>query len=240
MHFQSNIDLSHLGITQDKNINRNLSMEKLVEETVLNGEGVLGLNGSGKSTLLRIMAGVEEDFLGNAVLSKGYRVGYLEQEPQLDPDKTVKEVVQEGVQEVVDLLKEYDAAEALLNNSVFSTDGSTLEADRDLPIEFAAINVGYVNINYGDDSGAEFDSALSFYPDPKIQEIDSRVLSDVNSMSALRPVMEIEYLVEKMETFKILDTETLYRKSNSGKSIKPSTTIMVCRFQNSKTPILQI
>ena len=70
--------------------------------------GVLGLNGSGKSTLLRIMAGVEEDFLGNAVLSKGYRVGYLEQEPQLDPEKTVKEVVQEGVQEVVDLLKEYD------------------------------------------------------------------------------------------------------------------------------------
>ena len=62
--------------------------------------GVLGLNGSGKSTLLRIMAGVEEDFLGNAVLSKGYRVGYLEQEPQLDPEKTVKEVVQEGVQEV--------------------------------------------------------------------------------------------------------------------------------------------
>ncbi|MAM27102.1 MAG: hypothetical protein CL704_04015, partial [Chloroflexi bacterium] len=101
-----------------------------------------------------------------------------------------------------DLLKEYDAAEALLNNSVFSTDGSTLEADRDLPIEFAAINVGYVNINYGDDSGAEFDSALSFYPDPKIQEIDSRVLSDVNSMSALRHVMEIEYLVEKMEAFK--------------------------------------
>ena len=101
-----------------------------------------------------------------------------------------------------DLLKEYDAAEALLNNSVFSTDGSTLEADRDLPIEFAAINVGYVNINYGDDSGAEFNSALSFYPDPKIQEIDSRVLSDVNSMSALRHVMEIEYLVEKMEAFK--------------------------------------
>ena len=94
------------------------------------------------------------------------------------------------------------AAEALLNNSVFSTDGSTLEADRDLPIEFAAINVGYVNINYGDDPKAEFDSALSFYPDPKIQEIDSRVLSDVNSMSALRHVMEMEYLVDKMEAFK--------------------------------------
>ncbi|MQG06676.1 MAG: DNA double-strand break repair nuclease NurA, partial [SAR202 cluster bacterium] len=101
-----------------------------------------------------------------------------------------------------DLLQVNDAADALLNNSVFSTDGSTLEADRDLPIEFAAINVGYVNINYGDGSGAEFDSALSFYPDPKIQEIDSRVLSDVNSMSALRHVMEMEYLVDKMEAFK--------------------------------------
>ena len=64
-----------------------------------------------------------------------------------------------------DLLQVNNAAEALLNNSVFSTDGSTLEADRDLPIEFAAINVGYVNINYGEDPKAEFDSALSFYPD---------------------------------------------------------------------------
>jgi len=101
-----------------------------------------------------------------------------------------------------DLLQTNNSAETLVNNSVFSTDGSTLEADRDLPIEFAAINVGYVNINYGDDPKAEFDSALSFYPDPKIQEIDSRVLSDVNSMSALRHVMEMEYLVDKMEAFK--------------------------------------
>ncbi|MEE2742526.1 MAG: energy-dependent translational throttle protein EttA [Bdellovibrionota bacterium] len=87
--------------------------------------GVLGLNGSGKSTLLRIMAGVEEDFLGNAVLSKGYRVGYLEQEPQLDPEKTVKEVVQEGVQEVVDLLKEYDEISAKFETA---TDYDTLLA----------------------------------------------------------------------------------------------------------------
>ena len=101
-----------------------------------------------------------------------------------------------------DLLQVNDATEALLNNSVFSTDGSTLEADRDLPIEFAAINVGYVNINYGEDPKAEFDSALNFYPDPKIQEIDSRVLSDVNSMSALRHVMEMEYLADKMGDFK--------------------------------------
>ena len=105
-----------------------------------------------------------------------------------------------------DLLQVNNAAEALLNNSVFSTYVYTLEADRDLPIEFAAINVGYVNINYGDDPKAEFDSALSFFPDSKIQEIDSRVLSDVNSMSALRHVMEIEYLVEKIEAF----TKVLY------------------------------
>ena len=70
--------------------------------------GVLGLNGSGKSTLLKIMAGVDKDFNGEAVLSPGYTIGYLEQEPQLDPEKTVRQVVEEGVQEIVDLLREYD------------------------------------------------------------------------------------------------------------------------------------
>lgn len=70
--------------------------------------GVLGLNGAGKSTLLKIMAGVDTDHLGETTMSKGYSVGYLEQEPTLDPDKTVKEVVQEGCQEIVDLLKEFD------------------------------------------------------------------------------------------------------------------------------------
>ncbi|MCD6187583.1 MAG: energy-dependent translational throttle protein EttA [Desulfuromusa sp.] len=70
--------------------------------------GVLGLNGSGKSTLLRIMAGVDKEFNGEAVLSSGYSVGYLEQEPQLDDNKTVREVVQEGVQEIVDLLGEFE------------------------------------------------------------------------------------------------------------------------------------
>jgi len=70
--------------------------------------GVLGLNGSGKSTLLRIIAGVDEDYLGEISFSKGYPVGYLEQEPQLDDNKTVKEIVQEGAQEVVDLLQEFD------------------------------------------------------------------------------------------------------------------------------------
>ncbi len=70
--------------------------------------GVLGLNGSGKSSLLRILAGVDQDFLGQTVLSPGYTIGYLEQEPKLDETKTVKQIVEEGVQETVDLLKEYD------------------------------------------------------------------------------------------------------------------------------------
>jgi len=70
---------------------------------------VLGLNGSGKSSLLRIMAGVDKDFNGQAVLSQGYTVGYLEQEPQLDGAKTVRQIVEEGVQETVDLLAEFNA-----------------------------------------------------------------------------------------------------------------------------------
>jgi len=70
--------------------------------------GVLGLNGAGKSSLLRIMAGVDKEFNGEAVLSQGYSVGYLEQEPLVDCTKTVREVVEEGVQETVDLLKEFE------------------------------------------------------------------------------------------------------------------------------------
>src|SRR5512146_1238690 len=70
--------------------------------------GVLGLNGSGKSSLLKIMAGVDKEHVGEAVLSSGYTVGLLEQEPKLDPEKTVRQCVEEGVQEVVDLLAEYN------------------------------------------------------------------------------------------------------------------------------------
>lgn len=70
--------------------------------------GIIGLNGSGKSTLLKIIAGLDKSYQGNVVFSPGYSVGYLEQEPKLDPDKTVREVVEEGVAPVMALLKEYD------------------------------------------------------------------------------------------------------------------------------------
>ena len=70
--------------------------------------GIIGLNGSGKSTLMKIIAGIEKQYQGEVVWAPGYSVGYLEQEPQMDPNKTVLEVVQEGVQEVMDVLKEYE------------------------------------------------------------------------------------------------------------------------------------
>jgi sulfate-transporting ATPase len=70
--------------------------------------GVLGLNGAGKSSLLRIFAGVDKEFNGEAILSPGYAVGFVEQEPQLDSSKTVKEIVEEGVQKIVDLLNEFN------------------------------------------------------------------------------------------------------------------------------------
>ena len=87
--------------------------------------GVLGLNGSGKSTLLKIMAGLDTDHLGETTLSKGYTVGYLEQDPKLDPEKTVREVVQEGAQHVVDLLREFDEV-----NAAFGEEHSDAEMEK--------------------------------------------------------------------------------------------------------------
>src|SRR6478609_3724580 len=74
--------------------------------------GVLGLNGSGKSTLLRIMAGIDENYIGEISMSKGYTVGLLEQEPHLDESKTVIEVVREAVQPIVDMLAKYEEVNA--------------------------------------------------------------------------------------------------------------------------------
>jgi sulfate-transporting ATPase len=80
--------------------------------------GVLGLNGAGKSSLLKIIAGVDPNYVGEVTRSKGYSVGLLEQEPQLDQDKTVKEVVEEGRQEVIGLLNEYEAVSNKLGGNV--------------------------------------------------------------------------------------------------------------------------
>jgi ATP-binding cassette ChvD family protein len=87
--------------------------------------GVLGLNGAGKSTLLRIIAGVDQDYIGEITMSPGYSVGYLEQEPVLDETKTVRAIVEEGAQEIVDTLREFDEI-----NAKFGEDLTPEEMDR--------------------------------------------------------------------------------------------------------------
>src|SRR6266853_5424579 len=90
--------------------------------------GVIGLNGSGKSSLLRIMAGVDKEINGEAVLSPGYTVGYLEQEPLIDDSRTVREVVEEAVRETVDLLKEFDEINAKFGEEMSDEDMDKLLA----------------------------------------------------------------------------------------------------------------
>ena len=109
-------------------VNKNYNNKPIIKDISLSyfygaKIGVLGLNGSGKSTLLRIMAGVDKEFNGETMLSDGYSVGFLEQEPLIDCAKTVREVVEEGVQETVDLLKEFEEI-----NAAFADPDADMEA----------------------------------------------------------------------------------------------------------------
>ena len=90
--------------------------------------GIIGLNGSGKSTLLKIIAGIEKSYQGDVVFSPGYTVGYLEQEPRLDPEKTVKEIVQEGVQPILDLLAEYETVNLKFGDPEILEDPDKMDA----------------------------------------------------------------------------------------------------------------
>src|SRR6266478_2802213 len=88
--------------------------------------GVIGLNGSGKSSLLRILAGVAKEINGETVISQGYTVGYLEQEPLIDDSRTVREVVEEAVQETVNLLKEFEEINAKFAEEISDDDMNKL------------------------------------------------------------------------------------------------------------------
>ena len=90
--------------------------------------GILGLNGAGKSTVMKIIAGLDQNYQGEVVFSPGYSVGYLPQEPKLDESKTVKEIVQEGVQEIVDVLKEYDKINDQFMDEVIMNDADKMNA----------------------------------------------------------------------------------------------------------------
>ena len=103
--------------------------------------GVLGANGSGKSTLLRIIAGVDKNYTGEITFSKGYSVGLLEQEPQLDPTKTVKEVVQEGRQELMTMLRDYETISEKLGQEISADVMDTLiEKQGQLQEKIEAVN----------------------------------------------------------------------------------------------------
>jgi ATP-binding cassette ChvD family protein len=89
--------------------------------------GILGLNGAGKSTLMKIIAGIDKSFQGEVVFSPGYTVGYLEQEPHLDETKTAKEIVMEGVQPIMDLLKEYDEVNNKMGEEEYYSDADKMD-----------------------------------------------------------------------------------------------------------------
>jgi energy-dependent translational throttle protein EttA len=89
--------------------------------------GIIGLNGSGKSTLLKIIAGIEKSFQGDVVFSPGYRVGYLEQDPQLDDSKTVIDIVREGVQPIMDILAEYNEINEKMGLEEYYSDGDKMD-----------------------------------------------------------------------------------------------------------------
>ena len=90
--------------------------------------GIIGLNGSGKSSLLKIIAGIDKDYQGEVVFSQDYSVGYLEQEPKLDPEKTVIEIVREGVQPVMDLLAEFDRVNEAFGDPDVLDDADKMDA----------------------------------------------------------------------------------------------------------------
>src|SRR5207237_8018029 len=90
--------------------------------------GVIGLNGSGKSSLLRILAGVDKEIQGETVISPGHTVGYLEQEPLIDDARTVREVVEEAVEQIVNLLKEFDQINAKFGEEMSDEDMDKLLA----------------------------------------------------------------------------------------------------------------
>lgn len=118
----SMVDVSH-NTPQGKQILKNIYLSFFYGAKI----GILGLNGAGKSTLMRIIAGMIEPSQGEVVFSDGYTVGYLPQEPELDEEKTVKEIVQEGVQEIMDLLKEYEEINNSFMDEEIMNDGDKME-----------------------------------------------------------------------------------------------------------------
>lgn len=109
---------------QGKNILKNIYLSFFYGAKI----GIIGANGSGKSTVMRIIAGLDESFQGDVVWSDGYSVGYLPQEPQLDETKTVREVVEEGTQEIVDVLKEYEDINNRFMDEEILNDPAKMEA----------------------------------------------------------------------------------------------------------------